>query len=80
VTAGRALRDSLNATSLAEIARVTMPEGATVAALSGHLADLYPELAPSAMLAVNDSSEMIPLNEVLTDGQSVELIGSMAGG
>jgi molybdopterin converting factor small subunit len=60
--------------------RVTMPEGATVSALSWHLADLYPELAPAAMLAVNDASEMLPLNEVLIDGQSVELIGSMAGG
>jgi molybdopterin converting factor small subunit len=60
--------------------RVTMPEGSTVSALSGHLADVYPQLAPAAMLAVNDSSEMMPLNEVLTDGQSIELIGSTAGG
>jgi molybdopterin converting factor small subunit len=60
--------------------RVTMPEGSTVSALSGHLADVYPQLAPAAMLAVNGSSEMMPLNEVLTDGQSIELIGSMAGG
>jgi molybdopterin converting factor small subunit len=60
--------------------RLTMPEGSTVADLSGHLADIYPALAPTAMLAVNDSSEMMPLNEVLTDGQSVELIGSTAGG
>jgi molybdopterin converting factor small subunit len=60
--------------------RVTMPEGSTVSALSGYLADIYPQLAPAAMLAVNDSSEMMPLNEVLTDGQSIELIGSTAGG
>jgi molybdopterin converting factor small subunit len=60
--------------------RVTMPEGSTVSALSGHLADVYPQLAPAAMLAVDDSSEMLPLDKVLTDGQSVELIGSMAGG
>ena len=60
--------------------RVTMPDGATVATLSNHLADLYPQLAPSAMLTVNGSSEMMRLDEVLTDGQSVELIGSMAGG
>jgi molybdopterin converting factor small subunit len=59
---------------------VTMPEGSTVADLSGHLADIYPELAPAAMLAVDDSSEMMPLDKVLTDGQSVELIGSTAGG
>jgi molybdopterin converting factor small subunit len=60
--------------------RVTMPEGSSVADLSEHLADLYPELAPAAMLAVDDASEMLPLDKVLTDGQSVELIGSMAGG
>jgi molybdopterin converting factor small subunit len=60
--------------------RVTMPEGSTVADLSEHLADVYPQLAPAAMLAVNDSSEMMPLNEVLTDGQWIELIGSTAGG
>jgi molybdopterin converting factor small subunit len=54
--------------------------GSTVSALSGHLADVYPQLAPAAMLAVDDSSEMLPLDKVLTDGQSVELIGSMAGG
>ncbi len=60
--------------------RVTMPEGSTVTALSEHLADLYPELAPAAMLAVDDASELLPLDKVLTDGQSVELIGSMAGG
>jgi molybdopterin converting factor small subunit len=60
--------------------RVTMPEGSTVADLSQHLADIYPELAPAAMLAVDDASEMMPLDKVLTDGQSVELIGSTAGG
>ena len=60
--------------------RVTMPEGSTVSALSGHLADVYPQLTPAVMLAVDDSSEMLPLDNVLTDGQSVELIGSMAGG
>jgi molybdopterin converting factor small subunit len=60
--------------------RVTMPEGSTVTALSKHLADLYPELAPAAMLAIGDASEMLPLDKVLTDGQSVDLVGSMAGG
>ncbi len=59
---------------------VTMPQSSTVADLSAHLADIYPELAPAAMLAVDDSSELMPLDKVLTDGQSVELIGSMAGG
>jgi molybdopterin converting factor small subunit len=60
--------------------RVAMPEGSTVATLSWRLADLYPALAPAAMLAVDDSSQMMPLDKVLTDGQSVRLIGSMAGG
>ena len=60
--------------------RVTMPEGSTVGALSDRLADIYPALAPSAMLAIDDSYEMLPLDKVLSDGQSVELIGSMAGG
>jgi hypothetical protein len=32
------------------------------------------------MLAIDDSYEMLPLDKVLSDGQSVELIGSMAGG
>jgi molybdopterin converting factor small subunit len=59
---------------------LTIPHGTTVAELSGRLADQYPGLAPLAMLAVNDGSEMLPLNAVLTDGQSVELIPPMSGG
>ena len=61
-------------------AQVSIPEGSTVADLSEHLADVYPALAPAAMLAVNDESEMLPLNQTLNDGQTVTLIGSMAGG
>jgi molybdopterin converting factor small subunit len=61
-------------------AGLTVPHGTTVAELSGRLADQYPALAPMAMLAVDDGSEMLPLNAVLTDGQSVELIPPMSGG
>ncbi|MEO8052928.1 MAG: MoaD/ThiS family protein [Acidobacteriota bacterium] len=60
--------------------KVSMAAGSTVADLSDHLADVYPALAPSAMLSVDDSSAMLPLSYVLEDGQSVTLIGSMAGG
>ncbi len=59
---------------------LTVPHGTTVAELSGRLADQYPRLAPMAMLAVDDGSEMLPLNAVLADGQSVELMPPMSGG
>jgi molybdopterin converting factor small subunit len=60
--------------------RLTVQHGTTVAELSGRLADQYPALAPMAMLAVDDGSEMLPLDAVLSDGQSVELIPPMSGG
>jgi molybdopterin converting factor small subunit len=63
-----------------ETTSVAMPEGSTVGDLSNHLADLYPALAPAAMLTIDDTYEMLPLDKVLADHQTVELIGSMAGG
>ncbi len=61
-------------------AQIAVPGQTTVATLGHRLADLYPELAPAATLAVAGAGEMLSLDHVLSDGEVVELIPPMAGG
>lgn len=60
---------------------VTVPQGATIAALRDRLADEYPVLAalmPALVVAVGE--EVQPLDRVLADGESVGLIPPISGG
>jgi len=60
---------------------VTVPPNATVETLRDRLADEYPVLAPlMPTLVVAVAEEVQPLDRVLADGESVDLIPAISGG
>lgn len=60
---------------------IQVPEGTTVAGLSDSLAGRYPNIDAMAMITVSGSTDtMMPLDEVLADGERVDLVAGMAGG